>query len=211
MKGGKCLVQELEEKTYINDEMFLTNGIKAFIKDYEINIRDVSIKESLYIKRYYEAKLYTIRYIKSKRSEFKEKINFIENNIILLNNTLKELEIEKDIRLKKINEDSEISKEKLEDITDAILESKRIRDIEIKKVNYIKEQFDSFNKSSLEEENLVYIFLTYIKREFNKEKRKIVNALNFNSLDDLELILTFEHLTLITKKMQFIEEELLGG
>lgn len=205
------MVQELEEKTYINDEMFLTNGIKAFIKDYEINIRDVSIKESLYIKRYYEAKLYTIRYIKSKRSEFKEKINFIENNIILLNNTLKELEIEKDIRLKKINEDSEISKEKLEDITDAILESKRIRDIEIKKVNYIKEQFDSFTKSSLEEENLVYIFLTYIKREFNKEKRKIVNALNFNSLEDLELILNFEHLTLITKKMQFIEEELLGG
>ncbi|MGG7212235.1 hypothetical protein ACQPUY_01310 [Clostridium nigeriense] len=205
------MVQELEEKTYINDEMFLTNGIKAFIKDYEINIRDVSIKEILYIKRYYEAKLYTIRYIKSKRSEFKEKINFIENNIILLNNTLKELEIEKDIRLKKINEDSEISKEKLEDITDAILESKRIRDIEIKKVNYIKEQFDSFNKSSLEEENLVYIFLTYIKREFNKEKRKIVNALNFNSLEDLELILNFEHLTLITKKMQFIEEELLGG
>jgi len=205
------LVQELEEKACINDEMFLTNGIKAFIKDYEINIRDVSIKESLYIKRYYEAKLYTIRYIKSKRSEFKEKINFIKNNIILLNNTLKELEIEKDIRLKKINEDSEISKEKLEDITDAILESKRIRDIENKKVNYIKEQFDSFNKSSLEEENLVYIFLTYIKREFNKEKRKIVNALNFNSLDDLELILNFEHLTLITKKMQIIEEELLGG
>ncbi|MGG7058551.1 hypothetical protein ACQPUZ_09660 [Clostridium tertium] len=205
------MVQELEEKTYINDEMFLTNGIKAFIKDYEINIRDVSIKESLYIKRYYEAKLYTIRYIKSKRSEFKEKINFIENNIILLNNTLKELEIEKDIRLKKINEDSEISKEKLEDITDAILESKRIRDIEIKKVNYIKEQFDSFNKSSLEEENLVYIFLTYIKREFNKEKRKIVNALNFNNLEGLELILNFEHLTLITKKMLFIEEELLGG
>lgn len=205
------MVQELEEKACINDEMFLTNGIKAFIKDYEINIRDVSIKESLYIKRYYEAKLYTIRYIKSKRSEFKEKINFIKNNIILLNNTLKELEIEKDIRLKKINEDSEISKEKLEDITDAILESKRIRDIENKKVNYIKEQFDSFNKSSLEEENLVYIFLTYIKREFNKEKRKIVNALNFNSLDDLELILTFEHLTLITKKMQIIEEELLGG
>ncbi|MGG7144591.1 hypothetical protein ACQPVP_14200 [Clostridium nigeriense] len=205
------MVQELEKKTYINDEMFLTNGIKAFIKDYERNISDISINESLYIKRYYESKLYTLRYIKSKRSEFKEKINFIEKNIILLNKTFKELEVEKDIRLEKMNEDSEISKEKLEDIRDAILEIKRILDIEMKKVNYIKEQFNSFNKSSLEDENLVYIFISYIKREFNKEKRKLVNNLNFNNLEDMKLILTFEHLKLITKKMIFIERELLGG
>lgn len=208
------MVLELEEKTYINDEIFLINGIEAFIKDYENKIDDMSIKEYLYIKRYYKLKLDTIRYIKSKRTEFKEKIVLIENNIRLLKNTFNELEYERDLRLKKINEASDVNsidKEKFEDIIDAISESKRIRDIEIRKLNNLKEQFSSFNKSSLEEENSVYIFFSYIKREFNKEKRKIVNYLNFNNLDDMNLILTFEYLTLIIKKMLFVEEELLGG
>jgi hypothetical protein len=211
VKGGVDLVQELEKKTYINDEIFLINGIKAFINDYEKKSSDIGIKESLYTKRYYESKLDTIRYIRSKQKEYKEKIISIENSIRLLNNTFKELELERNLRFEKINEDSEITKEKLADIIDAISESKRIRDIEIRKLKDLKEEFNSFNKACLEDENFVYIFLTYIKREFNKEKRKIFNILNFNNLEDLELIFNFEYLTLITKKMLFIEEELLGG
>ena len=75
----------------------------------------------------------------------------------------------------------------------------------------MKEQLLKFNKASLEEENLVYKFLSHIKREFYKEKRKTINKLNFNNLNDMELILTFDYLTLITMKMICIEEDLLGG
>ena len=208
------MIEELEEKNDVNYEIFLIKGIKAFIKEHEKNTRDISIKENLYIKRYYDSKIDTIRYIKSKRNEFRDKIRASENTIRALNITIKELDNERNLRFEKINyrdEINNIDKESLEDIIDAISESKRIRDIEIIRLNDLKEQYLKFNKASLEEENLVYKFLGHIKREFYKEKRKIVNKLNFNNLNDMELILTFDYLTLITMKMICIEEDLLGG
>ena len=208
------MIEKLEEKNDVNYEIFLIKGIKAFIKENEKNTRDISIKENLYIKRYYNSKIDTIRYIKSKRNEFRDKIRASENTIRALNITIKELDDERNLRFEKINyrdEINNIDKESLEDIIDAISESKRIRDIEIIRLNDLKEQYLKFNKASLEEENLVYKFLGHIKREFYKEKRKIVNKLNFNNLNDMELILTFDYLTLITMKMICIEEDLLGG
>lgn len=207
-------MKELEEKIIIDDNLFFLNGIKRFIEDYEKDSMNIYLKESVYIKKIYESKRNTIRFIKSKRKEYEEKILSIEKNIIILSNTLKELELERNIRVEKINEDNELDnnfQEKLYDIIDAISENKKIIDYEKNKVKEIRINYKSFNDTSLEEENKVYIFFNYIKREFIKARRRIIKILNSKNLTELELMLFYEYLLILTKKMICIEEDLLGG
>lgn len=208
------MVKELEEKIIIDDNLFFLNGIKRFIEDYEKDSMNIYLKESVYIKKIYESKRNTIRFIKSKRKEYEEKILSIEKNIIILSNSLKELELERNIRVEKINEDNELDnnfQEHLYDIIDAISENKKIIDYEKNKVKEIRINYKSFNDTSLEEENKVYIFLNYIKREFIKARMSIIKILNSKNLTELELMLFYEYLLILTKKMICIEEDLLGG
>lgn len=208
------MVQELDDKIIIDENLFLINGVRRFIEDYEKNSIDIYLKESVYIKRIYESKRNTIKFIKSKRKEYEENILSIENNIIMLNNTLKELELERNIRVEKISEDNELDnnfQEKLYDIIDAVSENKKIIDYEKNKVKEIRVNYKSFNDTSLEEENKVYIFLNYIRREFIKMRSRIIKILNSDNLTEIELMLNYEYLLVLSKKMICIEEDLLGG
>lgn len=204
-------MKELEE-IIIDDNIFFINGIKGFIKDYEKEIEDIYLKEN--VKKIYESKKDTIKYIRDKRKEYKGKILFIENSINILNNTLKELEFEKNLREERIKDNTKIDnefKESLEDIVDAIEENKKIISFEEDKIIKLREDYRKFNDASLEEEKLVYIFFNYIKREYIKFRRNIVKFLNSNILTETDLILTYEYLLNITKKIICIEEDLLGG
>ena len=204
---------ELEE-LFINDNKFLINGIKGFAKDYKKDIENINLNENNSIKKIYASKKDTIRYIIAKRKEYKVKISSIENSIIILSNTLKDLEFEGDLRSKRNREniiEDNGDKENLEDIIDAIVENKKIIRLEEDKIEKIKEDYKKFNEASLEEEKLVYIFFNYIKREYIKFRRNIVKKLNSNTLSGAELVLTYEYLLIITKIMICIEEDLLGG
>jgi len=206
-------VYELEE-LFINDNKFLINGIKGFAKDYKKDIENINLNENNSIKKIYASKKDTIRYIIAKRKEYKVKISSIENSIIILSNTLKDLEFEGDLRSKRNREniiEDNGDKENLEDIIDAIVENKKIIRLEEDKIEKIKEDYKKFNEASLEEEKLVYIFFNYIKREYIKFRRNIVKKLNSNTLSGAELVLTYEYLLIITKIMICIEEDLLGG
>ena len=214
MNGGKVLVRELEEKIIMDDNLFFINGVRRFIEDYEKGNKAIYLKEIIYINKIYESKRKTIRFIKAKRKDYKEKMLSLENNIIILSNTLKDLEIEKNIRDIKIMECNGLDdnfKEKLEDIIDAISENKRIIEYEKDRVNEIRVNYNNFNETSLEEENIVYIFYNYIKREFKKERRIIIEILNSNNLEEVELILMYEYLLILTKKIICIEGDLFGG
>lgn len=204
-------MKELKE-IIIDDNIFFINGIKGFIKDYEKEIEDIYLKEN--VKKIYESKKDTIKYIRDKRKEYKGKILFIENSINILNNTLKELEFEKNLREERIKDNTKIDndfKESLEDIVDAIEENKKIISFEEDKIIKLREDYRKFNDASLEEEKIVYIFFNYIKREYIKFRRNIVKFLNSNILTETDLILTYEYLLIITKKIICIEEDLLGG
>lgn len=204
-------MKELEE-IIIDDNIFFINGIKGFIKDYEKEIEDIYLKEN--VKKIYESKKDTIKYIRDKRKEYKGKILFIENSVNILNNTLKELEFEKNLREERIKDNTKIDnefKESLEDIVDAIEENKKIISFEEDKIIKLREDYRKFNDASLEEEKIVYIFFNYIKREYIKFRRNIVKFLNSNILTETDLILTYEYLLIITKKIICIEEDLLGG
>lgn len=202
------------EELILDDNTFLINGIKGFIKDYEKNNENKYLKESIYAKKIYESKKDTIRFIKDKRKEYKAKILFIENNINVLSNTLKDLEFERNIRADRIKDaktsDNEF-KESLEDIEEAIMETNKIICSEENKIKKLREDYKNFNDTSLEEEKIVYIFFNYIKREYIKFRRNLIKVLNSNTLTGEELILTYEYLLIITKRMICIEEDLLSG
>ena len=135
------------------------------------------------------------------KSEYKEKILSIENNIIILSNTLKDLEFERNLRTEKIIDNTNINnevKESLEDIVDAIEENKKIIFIEEDKIIKLREDYKKFNDASLEEEKI-------------KFRRNIVKFLNSNILTETDLILTYEYLLIVTKRMICIEEDLFGG
>lgn len=206
-------MQGLEE--IINDDnIFWVNGIKGFIKDYEKGTEKIFLKEKINFEKEYDSKKATIKYIRDKRNSYKEKILSIENNIIILNNTLNDLEFERNLRAERIKEKTKINnevKESLQDIVDAIEENKKIILFEEDKIIKLREDFKKFNDASLEEEKKVYVFFNYIKREYIKFKRNIVKKLNSNALTEGELILAYEFLLIITKKMICIEEDLLGG
>lgn len=205
-------MEELE-KILIHYNMFFINGIKSFIKEYEKDNRRYNLKESLYIKNLYECQKNTSRFIRFKRKEYKEKISLIENNICILSETLKELELERNRRVEIINHYNKIDnkiKESIEDIIDAVAENKKVISLEEEKVKEIKRDYKKFNETSLEEENIVYTFFYHIKKEFIKVKDEIIKILNNDSLTDIEFILTYEGLLMVTHKMICIEEDLLS-
>ena len=213
MKGGKNLVQGLEE-IIMDDNLFLIKGIKEFIKDYEKDNKKIYLNENMHIKKLYEDKRNTIKFIRLKRKEYKEKISSMENNINILLNTLNDLENEKNLRMDAIKDNNDVDnslKENLEDIIDAISENKKIIALEEDKIEEIRLDYISFNDSSLEEENTVYIFFNYIKREFIRLRREIAKLLNCDVLTEEQLILLYEYLLIITKRMICIEEDILGG
>ncbi|MCF0148862.1 MAG: hypothetical protein HUJ77_10765 [Clostridium sp.] len=202
------------DELILDDNTFLVNGIKGFIKDHERDNENKNIKEIIYTKKVYESKKDTIRFIKAKRKEYKAKILLIENNINVLSNTLKDLEFERNIREDRIKDDktrTEEFKESLEDIEAAIMETNKIIYSEENKIKKLREYYKNFNDTSLEEEKIVYIFFNYIKREYIRFRRNLVKALNSNTLTGEELILTYEYLLIITKRMICIEEDLLSG
>ena len=138
----------------------------------------------------------------------------MENNINILLNTLNDLENERNLRMDAIKDNNDVDnnlKENLEDIIDAISENKKIIALEEDKIEEIRLDYISFNDTSLEEENTVYIFFNYIKREFIRLRREIAKLLNFDSLTEEQLILLYEYLLIITKRMICIEEDILGG
>ena len=213
MEGGKDLVQGLEE-IIMDDNLFLIKGIKEFIKDYEKDNKKIYLNENMHIKKLYEDKRNTIKFIRLKRKEYKEKISSMENNINILLNTLNDLENEKNLRMDAIKDNNDVDnnlKENLEDIIDAISENKKIIALEEDKIEEIRLDYISFNDSSLEEENTVYIFFNYIKREFIRLRREIAKLLNCDILTEDQLILLYEYLLIITKRMICIEEDILGG
>ena len=213
MEGGKDLVQGLEE-IIMDDNLFLVKGIKEFIKDYEKDNKKIYLNENMHIKKLYEDKRNTIKFIRVKRKEYKEKISSMENNINILLNTLNDLENEKKLRMDAIKDNNDVDnslKENLEDIIDAISENKKIIALEEDKIQEIRLDYISFNDSSLEEENTVYIFFNYIKREFIRLRREIAKLLNCDILTEEQLILLYEYLLIITKRMICIEEDILGG
>ena len=205
------MLKDLEEKLIIDDDLFLVEGIKNFINEYKKEKN--STNEKIYFKRYYDLKRNTISYIKSKRKEYENKIKIIENNINLLNKTFKELEVEKNLRYEEMNtnRNNNSNKEKLDDIIDAIIENKRIISYENRKLNELKRDYENFNNASFEDERDVKIFFKYIKREFLRERKKVVEVLNFSNLNESELVLNHEYFLLITKKIILIQEELIGG
>ena len=205
------MLKDLEEKLIIDDDLFLVEGIKNFINEYKKEKN--STNEKIYFKRYYDLKRNTISYIKSKRKEYENKIKIIENNINLLNKTFKELEVEKNLRYEEMKtyRNNNSYKEKLDDIIDAINENKRIISYENRKLNELKRDYENFNKASFEDERDVKIFFKYIKREFLRERKKVVEVLNFSNLNESELVLNHEYFLLITKKIILIQEELIGG
>ena len=213
MKGGKDLVQGLEE-IIMDDNLFLIKGIKEFIKDYEKDNKKIYLNENMHIKKLYEDKRNTIKFIRVKRKEYKEKISSMENNINILLNTLNDLENERNLRMDAIKDNNDVDnnlKENLEDIIDAISENKKIIALEEDKIEEIRLDYISFNDTSLEEENTVYIFFNYIKREFIRLRREIAKLLNCDVLTEEQLILLYEYLLIITKRMICIEEDILGG
>ncbi len=202
------------EELILDDNTFLINGIKAFIKDYEKEKENKDLTENNYTRKIYELKKDTIRFIKAKRKEYKAKILLVENNINVFSNTLKDLEFERNIRADRIKDDKTSDsdfKESLQDIEEAIMETNKIICSEEKKMKKLREDYKNFNDTSLEEEKIVYIFFNYIKREYIKFRRNLVKALNSNTLTGEELILTYEYLLIITKRMICIEEDLLSG
>lgn len=205
------MVKEIVEEVAIDDDLFFINGIKSFIKEYK-NEKNVS-NEKVYFKRYYDIKRNTMTYIKRKKKEYSEKIILVENNINLLNRTFKELEIEKNIRCEtiKLNVESDFYIEQLDDIIDAINENKRIIMYENRKLDSLKKEYDDFNNSFFDDEREVKIFLKYIKREFLRERKRIIEGLNSSGLNEAEIILKYECLLLITKKIILIQEELING
>ena len=206
-------MQGLEE-IIMDDNLFLIKGIKEFIKDYEKDNKKIYLNENMHIKKLYEDKRNTIKFIRLKRKEYKEKISSMENNINILLNTLNDLENEKNLRMDAIKDNNDVDnslKENLEDIIDAISENKKIIALEEDKIEEIRLDYISFNDSSLEEENTVYIFFNYIKREFIRLRREIAKLLNCDVLTEEQLILLYEYLLIITKRMICIEEDILGG
>lgn len=205
------MLEELEENLIIDDDLFFVLGISNFIKEYKNET--INSNEKVYFKRYYDLKRNTITYIKGKRKEYRNKIISVENNINLLNKTFKELEIERNIRCDeiKLNINSDSYIEKLDDIINAINENKRIIMYENRKLDNLKKDYDDFNNASFEDEKEVRTFFKYIKREFLRERKKIIENLNSNNLNEVELILNYEYLLLITKKILLIQEDLING
>ncbi len=207
----------MKNNNYLKEDYFIYKGTKLFLEDYKDKFTDYNldrnINKNLLIRRFLESKKYEIKFINSKRNELKNKISNTENSIKNLENSFLELDKEREARIVSILKEGnkDIDFESLEDIEEAVNEIKKIKDYEIKKLKKLKNQIKDFDESSTAEENLIRILLNYIKKEFLKEKDRMVKLLNSGVLKDVELILNYEYLSIIIDGMLNIEEEILGG
>ncbi len=204
------MVEELDKKLIIDDELFFILGINNFIKEYKNE--NINSNDSTYFKRYYDLKVNIITYIIEKKKEYENKIIKTENNVSLLNKIFKELEIERNIKCDeiKLNINSYSYMEELDNITNSINKNKIKIMFENIKLSNLKKDYDKFNNESFEDKQEVRTLFKYIKREFLRERKLIISKINSNNLNEEELILIYEYLLLITKKMLSIQEDLIN-
>ena len=204
------MVEELDKKLIIDDELFFILGINNFIKEYKNE--NINSNDSTYFKRYYDLKLNIITYIIEKKKEYENKIIKTENDVSLLNKIFKELEIERNIKCDeiKLNINSYSYMEELDNITNSINKNKIKIMFENIKLSNLKKDYDKFNNESFEDKQEVRTLFKYIKREFLRERKLIISKINSNNLNEEELILIYEYLLLITKKMLSIQEDLIN-
>ncbi|MBD7916660.1 hypothetical protein H9660_16150, partial [Clostridium sp. Sa3CUN1] len=100
--------------------------------------------------------------------------------------------------------------EELDNITNSINKNKIKIMFENIKLSNLKKDYDKFNNESFEDKQEVRTLFKYIKREFLRERKLIISKINSNNLNEEELILIYEYLLLITKKMLSIQEDLIN-
>ena len=100
--------------------------------------------------------------------------------------------------------------EELDNITNSINKNKIKIMFENIKLSNLKKDYDKFNNESFEDKQEVRTLFKYIKREFLRERKLIISKINYNNLNEEELILIYEYLLLITKKMLSIQEDLIN-
>lgn len=204
------MLKNIEKNISIESNRFIEKATKAYVNTYykNNNIEGFSCKKII------EEKSKTLIYIRKKRKEYKGKMIAIERSINSLENTYIALDMEKNerITLVKNNKNFVLEEHKgIEDIESAMEESLRIIEVEKKKYKELKNKLDSFNDLSMEDERLVYLLFNYIRREFFRERKFILRLLDNQGLNEFDLMLGFEYISIITKKILLVEEELLGG
>lgn len=204
------MLKNIEKNISIESNRFIEKATKAYVNTYykNNNIEGFSYKKII------EEKSKTLIYIRKKRKEYKGKMIAIERSINSLENTYIALDMEKNerITLVKNNKNFVLEEHKgIEDIESAMEESLRIIEVEKKKYKELKNKLDSFNDLSMEDERLVYLLFNYIRREFFRERKFILRLLDNQGLNEFDLMLGFEYISIITKKILLVEEELLGG
>ena len=201
------------KKVILDENLFFINGIKKFINDFENKTIDIYSDKNVYIKSIYDNKRRNLKFIRKKKEEYRRNIIVLDDKIKTLINSLKELQLEKDTREKNSIKDknfNNLDKEKLDDIKEVIKENKRIINIEKNRLRKLKIEFEDFNNSSKQEERSVYILFDYIKNEYLNLRDDIIKSLSSKDIKSIELIITYEALSIISKKILCIEEDLLG-
>lgn len=203
------MLKSIEKYISIESNRFIEKAIKAYVNTYyKNNLEGFSCKKII------EEKSKTLNYIKKKRKEYKGEMISIERSINSLENTYIALDIEKNERITLVKNNRSFVLEEhrgIEDIESAMKESLRLIEVEKKKYEELKNKLDTFNDLSMEDERLVYLLFNYIRREFFRERKFILRMLDSEDLNEFDLILGFEYISIITKKTLLVEEELLGG
>ncbi|MDU5112014.1 MAG: hypothetical protein E6248_16410 [Clostridium sp.] len=204
------MLKSIEKNISIESNRFIEKATKAYVNTYykDNNMEDFSYKKII------EEKSKTLNYIRKKRKEYKVKMRAIERSINTLENTYIALDIERNERIILVKNGKGFVLEEhkgIEDIENAMEESLKIIEVEKGKYKELKNKLDVFNDLSMEDERLVYLLFNYIRREFFRERKFILRLLDNENLNEFELILGFEFISIITKKILLVEEELLGG
>ncbi|MBS5948741.1 MAG: hypothetical protein KIC47_00260 [Clostridium sp.] len=203
------MLKSIEKYISIESNRFIEKAIKAYVNTYyKNNLEGFSCKKII------EEKSKTLNYIRKKRKEYKGEMISIERSINSLENTYIALDIEKNERITLVKNNRSFVLEEhrgIEDIESAMKESLRLIEVEKKKYEELKNKLDTFNDLSMEDERLVYLLFNYIRREFFRERKFILRMLDSEDLNEFDLILGFEYISIITKKTLLVEEELLGG
>lgn len=204
------MLKNIEKNISIESNRFIEKATKDYVNTYykNNNMKGFSYKKII------KEKSKLLDYIRKKRKEYKGKMIAIEGNIISLENTYIALDMEKNERITIVKNNRSFVLEEhrgIEDIESAMEESLRLIEIEKKKYKEIKSKLDTFNDLSMEDERLVYLLFNYIRREFFRERKFILRMLDSEGLNEVDLMLGFEYISIITKKILLVEEELLGG
>lgn len=203
------MLKNIEKNISIESNRFIEKATQAYVDTYYKNNM-----EGFSYKKIIEEKSKTLNYIRKKRREYKGKLIVIERSINSFENTYIALDMEKNerITLVKNNKSFVLEEHKgIEDIENAMEEVLRLIEIEKKKYEELKNKLDTFNDLSMEDERLVYLLFNYIRREFFRERKFILSMLDNKDLNEFDLMLGFEYISIITKKILLVEEELLGG